>query len=208
MSWTCPGTAGPGSSVLLKEVLPYLQRAWAGSSASASLVGRAAACDNVWLRSPGPGKPPKILSTPRCQQHLADSWDGWRGGAPLPATLQHTVCVWKNNNTMQPVCRGSVTQHLSLLPCKPSPVTQPGKTLVMDAAYIAIGWDSDNAALSAPQPRLVLVPGDWKWSSKGGNSCYIALYGGIFEIKAHSELRLNITPCALETWSKLSSFLN
>lgn len=27
------------------------------------------------------------------------------------------------------------------------------------------------------------------------------LHGGIFEIKAHSGLRQNITPCALETWT-------
>lgn len=148
--------------VLLKEVLLYLQRAWAGSSASASLVGHAAACDNVWLHSLDPGKLPKTLSTPHCQQHLADSWDGWRGGAPLPATLQRTVRGGKNSNTLQPSCWSSAAQHLCLLPYKLSPVTQPGKMVVMDAEYKlcpSIGWDRDNTALSAPWPRLVLVPG-------------------------------------------------
>lgn len=62
--------------VLLKDVLLYLQRAWAGSWVSASPGGRVAACGNVWLRSPDPGKPPKTLSTPHCPQHSADSWDG------------------------------------------------------------------------------------------------------------------------------------
>lgn len=72
MPWSVPGC----KLVLLKEVLFYLQRAWAGSSASASPAGRAAACDNAWLRSPDPGRPPKTLSAPHCQQRLADSWDG------------------------------------------------------------------------------------------------------------------------------------
>lgn len=86
-----PGNHQTRELALLKEVVFYLRRAWAGSLVSASLVGRVATCDNVWLRSLDLGKPPKTLSTPRCQQRLADSWDGWRGDAPLPATLQHTV---------------------------------------------------------------------------------------------------------------------
>lgn len=93
MSRKC-GTSG---LVLLKGVLLYLQRAWAGSSVSASPGGRAAACDSAWPRSPDPGKPPRTLSTPHCQQHSADSWDGWRGASPPPAALQHTVRGGNNN---------------------------------------------------------------------------------------------------------------
>lgn len=142
MSWPCWEL--PESR---REVLLYLQRAWAGSSASASPVGRVAACDNVWLHSPGPGKPPKTLSTPRCQRRSADSWDGWRGGAPPPATPQRTGMEGKIITPCS-LCAGVQPLGISISSPENCPVTQPGKTLIMDAGYnpcLEIRWDRNNS---------------------------------------------------------------
>lgn len=57
--------------------------------ASASLGGRVAACGSAWLRSPGPCRPQKIWSAPRCPPRSAGSWDEWTEAAPPPTAQTH-----------------------------------------------------------------------------------------------------------------------
>lgn len=63
-------------------VRTYRQKVWGGSSASASLAVREAACGNAWLRSPDRDTPLKIWSAPRCPLRSADRTGGWREDAP------------------------------------------------------------------------------------------------------------------------------
>lgn len=70
------------------------------------------------------------------------------------------------------------------------------------------GWDGDNAALRAPWPRLGLVPETKNSLQKVATPVIQHCMEEFLEIKAHSELRLNGTPCAVETWSEQLSYLN
>lgn len=72
-------------SVCPRCVCVYRRRVLAGSSASASLAGRGAACGSAWLHWPDLGTPPTIWWAPRCPPRSGGRTDGWREDAPLPA---------------------------------------------------------------------------------------------------------------------------
>lgn len=70
------------------------------------------------------------------------------------------------------------------------------------------GQDRENAALTAPWPRLGLVPETKKNLQKMATPVIWHCMEEFLEIKAHSEFRLHGTPCAVETWSEQLSYLN
>lgn len=81
----------------------------------------------------------------------------------------------------------------------------------MDAAYkpcLVNEWDRDNSALRAPWLRLGLVPDTKNNLQKVAAPVIQNCMEEFLEIKAHFELKLNGTPCAVETWSEHLSYLN